>query len=1173
MSDYISPYLSGREKNFKIGISSYTEDKTVLEVTGKVGIGTTNATSSLYVVGDEYVTGVVTATTFYGTFSGNATTATYATSAGIATYAHNAGIATYAHNAGIATYAHNAGIATYAHNAGIATYAHNAGIATYAHNAGIATYAHNAGIATYAHNAGIATYATIAGYSTSSGIATYAHNAGIATYATIAGYSTSSGIATYAPNAGIATYAPNAGIATYAPNAGIATYAPNAGIATYAPNAGIATYAPNAGIATYAPNAGIATYATIAGIATYAPNAGIATYAPNAGIATYAPNAGIATYAPNAGIATEATRLQNARTFEITGDVVASAISFDGTGNVSLAATIQPNSVALGSDTTGDYVQSISGTANQITVTGGTGESSTPVISIPSNPILPGNVTIANDLQVNNNLNVNGNITIGGTTAYILVDSFRVSDADIILGFTTNSSNQDASNDTTANHGGIAVASTEGTPLVNFNIAGIETLPPTYKKIMWFKAGAFAGLGTDAWLSNYAIGIGSTQVPNGVRLAVGGVHVTDDTVTATTFVGSLTGTATSTTNIPNLTGDVTSNNTVTTLATVNNNVGTYGDAGAIPRVTVNAKGLVTGVTTVAPNDGQLSLGVSGTGLSGSATFTANQSGPSTFTVTSNATDVNTPSTIVARDASGNFSAGTLTANLTGTATTATNLANAANITTGTINSARLSGTYSIDISGNAATATYAPNAGIATYAPNAGIATYAPNAGIATYAPNAGIATYAPNAGIATYADSSGISTYAPNAGIATNVIGGIASVTQLSVSGFSTVGVLTATSIGIGTTNPTSALWVGGDGYFVGVVSASNFYVGGNVIGGGSISGADIVGTALSISGISTLGTVKISSGIVTATTGIVTYYGDGQYLNGVIGFAVNLQDPVSEPVYPMFANNTGVTSAGISTTQLVFIPSSGNLGVGSTQPASKLTVQGDVKVSGVVTATTFYGSAAGLTNIPPAPGEINVTDISENATYYPTFAVGTGDTTALNTITTKLTFNPSTSVLTVKGTPYFGDTVSSITLTNPLAVFTSNVDGYSQVQAQNLFAGGSSSASVDFVATTDSGTDTAEYIDMGINNSGFTAAGLWSAKDGYLYVQAPTAGNGGNLVVGTSGAAGRDIILHTGGTATTNERVRISDTKVTIQDNVEVTSGSIYGKVLAASYGMFMP
>jgi hypothetical protein len=55
----------------------------------------------------------------------------------------------------------------------------------------------------------------------------------------------------------------------------------------------------------------------------------------------------------------------------------------------------------------------------------------------------------------------------------------------------------------------------------------------------------------------------------------------------------------------------------------------------------------------------LTLNTSGTGLTGSTTF--NNSGASTFTVTSNATNANTPSTIVARDGSGNFSAGTVTA--------------------------------------------------------------------------------------------------------------------------------------------------------------------------------------------------------------------------------------------------------------------------------------------------------------------------------------------------------------------------------------------------------------------------------------------------------------------------------------------------------------------------------
>jgi hypothetical protein len=78
----------------------------------------------------------------------------------------------------------------------------------------------------------------------------------------------------------------------------------------------------------------------------------------------------------------------------------------------------------------------------------------------------------------------------------------------------------------------------------------------------------------------------------------------------------------------------------------------------------------TYITSGSIGNGTLTLNVSGTGLSGSQTFTANQSSNATFTVTSNATSANTVSTIVARDASGNFSAGTITAALSGNATTA-----------------------------------------------------------------------------------------------------------------------------------------------------------------------------------------------------------------------------------------------------------------------------------------------------------------------------------------------------------------------------------------------------------------------------------------------------------------------------------------------------------------------
>jgi hypothetical protein len=86
--------------------------------------------------------------------------------------------------------------------------------------------------------------------------------------------------------------------------------------------------------------------------------------------------------------------------------------------------------------------------------------------------------------------------------------------------------------------------------------------------------------------------------------------------------------------------------------------------------TISGKSLGTNLDT-------LTMGVSGTGLSGSATY--NGSGAATFTVTSNATNANTASTIVARDASGNFTAGTITAALSGNATTATTLATARNI--------------------------------------------------------------------------------------------------------------------------------------------------------------------------------------------------------------------------------------------------------------------------------------------------------------------------------------------------------------------------------------------------------------------------------------------------------------------------------------------------------------
>ena len=169
---------------------------------------------------------------------------------------------------------------------------------------------------------------------------------------------------------------------------------------------------------------------------------------------------------------------------------------------------------------------SIVGTSNEIE-TSASGQTIT--IGLPDDVTIGQDLTVSRDVQIVRNLNVDGNITVGGTTATLFTQTLKVADADLILGIRTDGSGNDISTDNTANHGGIAIASTEGNPLITLTNPGVgETLPSTYKKIMWFKAGSFSGLGTDAWLINYAVGIGSTQFPTGTRLAAGNVQFTEN---------------------------------------------------------------------------------------------------------------------------------------------------------------------------------------------------------------------------------------------------------------------------------------------------------------------------------------------------------------------------------------------------------------------------------------------------------------------------------------------------------------------------------------------------------------------------------------------------------------------------------------------------------------------
>ncbi|NDB58897.1 hypothetical protein EB001_10650 [bacterium] len=170
-------------------------------------------------------------------------------------------------------------------------------------------------------------------------------------------------------------------------------------------------------------------------------------------------------------------------TITLGGDLTGSA-TITNLANATLTATIAANSVALGTDTTGDYVGSVAagtgitlantgaeggtftvtnagvtsltGTANQITVSAGTGAVT---LSLPA------------DVTISNNLTVTGDLTIQGNTTTLNTATLTVEDKNVVL------ANVATPTDVTADG------------------AGISVLGNTTKTLNWVDA-------TDAWTSS-----------------------------------------------------------------------------------------------------------------------------------------------------------------------------------------------------------------------------------------------------------------------------------------------------------------------------------------------------------------------------------------------------------------------------------------------------------------------------------------------------------------------------------------------------------------------------------------------------------------------------------------------------------------------------------------------
>ena len=208
------------------------------------------------------------------------------------------------------------------------------------------------------------------------------------------------------------------------------------------------------------------------------------------------------------------------------------------------------------------------------------------------------------------------------------------------------------------------------------------------------------------------------------------------------------------------------------------------------------------------------------------------------------------------------------------------------------------------------------------------------------------------------------------------------------------------------------------------------------------TVTGTTLFTKQLNVSGISTLGTVKISSGIITASSGIVTYYGNGQYLDlrnnpstgigirttgSLVGFGITFLDLKGAGVSTTFYDS----SVGIAT---IFFEGggSGTIGIGTEFPTLSESANGDLfysveygrifvyydeDVLGIgtdafwVDAAPFnVGIITSLTNVSFAPGSATSPSmffIGDNQTGF--FSPTSGQFTIVSTGASVLNVNPS--------------------------------------------------------------------------------------------------------------------------------------------------------------------
>jgi len=137
-------------------------------------------------------------------------------------------------------------------------------------------------------------------------------------------------------------------------------------------------------------------------------------------------------------VADTTTALATARSIALSGDVTASGVNFDGTGDITLSTTIAANSVALGTDTTGNYVATIADAGNsRITVANSGSETAAVTLDIADDAI--GTDQLANNaVALGTQSTGNYVATVSGTTNEIEVSGSGSETASVTIGLPDN---------------------------------------------------------------------------------------------------------------------------------------------------------------------------------------------------------------------------------------------------------------------------------------------------------------------------------------------------------------------------------------------------------------------------------------------------------------------------------------------------------------------------------------------------------------------------------------------------------------------------------------------------------------------------------------------------------------------------------------------------------------